>query len=935
MSEVGLTNEDLAKALRVLFRSKLQKTDLQWAYCKAASVLSFFDLGEVHPLSNFKYDKQDAIENLLPDSEIVYDEDQQPQWQLRSEVRKEALQRLHHDGQLEEALNTNPSRRQDTRQVVLNAYLLKKPPDLSRQTRQQLLAILQVSEWLQDLKIEGVPNPEDVRQKIEVDGLFETFRYLVGTHFQGREKELSRLTEYVKSGEQISLSSQLRSLIGWREKPILFIYGPGGIGKSTLLAKFILNCEELKDEEHVFFTYIDFDRPSLSAEEPITILLEALRQLAIQYPESGISLQNKREEWMRRINNQQTQSLIGPPPSRLSPTQRKSLYEALLDAFNLRDLERMLLFHLGKRLYDLVSPNASPMEVVFKTIQIAEMENWTADLVRAARISNPENLQLLEFVNRYPEFNPERSSFRLEDRGTFLRDFASEIRSLTFGEKAFLLILDTFEEVQLRSRVLVEQIFAFLNDLGELIPNLRTVLSGRAEVSNKDLERFRQEHLKKLEIERLPLSMFDPSAAQGFLRAHGVEVGLAEKIAGEVGGMPLTLKLAADLLAREVSEGNDINNPAFKKRFLKELRGQTTLSQLYTRILDHIRDPDVRKLAHPGLTLRRITPELILRVLAKPCKIDVKDIGDAQKLFDKLSTEVALVTQLDEKQLVHRPDLRSVMIGMLKRDMPDTVNEIHRSAVRYYESSNDNISRVEEIYHSLSLGLDRERLQARWREGLDFPSEVIRELSPKSQTYLAARLNVEIEEEYWEVADLEDWELHAARRARALLNTDNPLKALKTLQQRAERTSGSALLAIELEALIDVLKEMQEFFTIYRDIRVTRVSAVKLYEATIWCLNHYEVSEESEDYIRVNLSSAFPWVTDSGGSVIQLFEEIIAKTPQKSGVGGGEVEVVLSSLLEILRRGDLKLEPQAMLSKMRTALTDLMREYERQVAATS
>lgn len=934
MSEAELTNEDLAKELRVLLRSKLRKTDLQWAYCKAAAVLSFFALSEVHPLGNFRYDKQDAIESLLPDSEIVHDEDQQPQWQLRSEVRKEALRRLHYDGQLAEAFKTNRPRRRDTRQVVLNAYLLGRPLDLNGQTRQQLLAILQVSEWLQDLKIKGVPNPEDVRQKIEVDGLFETFRYLVGTHFQGREKELSRLAEYVRSGEQISFGAQVRSLFGWRDKPILFIYGPGGIGKSTLLAKFILDCEQFKDEERVFFTYLDFDRPSLSAEEPITLLLEALRQLAIQYPESRVSLERKREEWKHRMNSQQTQSShnsVGPPPSRLSPAQRQSLYHALLGAFTLNSFEQMFSFHLDKRLYDIASRKMSFSGMVFNVIEIAEREMWTAELIRAACTSNPHNLELLEFVNKYPEFNPERINIRLGDRAAYMRDFAEEIRSLTYGELPFLFILDTFEEVQLRSRVFVEQIFAFLYDLSGLIPNLRTVLSGRAEVSDKDLERFRQEHLKKLEIDRMAISVFDLSAAQGFLRAHGIkDRGFAEKIAGEVGGMPLTLKLAAELLAREVLEGNEIDNPAFQKRFLKELRGQTTHSQLYTRILDHIRDPDVKKLAHPGLILRRITPELILHVLSRPCSVDVKDIKDAQKLFDKLSAEVALVTQLDEKQLIHRPDLRSVMIEMLKRDMPKTVHRIHHNAVHYYKKFSDDISRTEEIYHHLSLGLNRKRLKARWREGLEFPGEAVQELPPQSQAYLAARLNVEIKEEYWQRADLEDWELYAARRARELLNTDQPIKALKTLQQRKERTPFSPLAPIELEALIDVVLEMQEFFSIYRDVSVTRNSAVKLYGAIIWCLTHYEISEGSERYIRGNLSAV-----SLDKSLAHLVEEKITRPQHKTSASGSEVEFALRSLLEILRRGELKVEPQTMLSEMRITLAELVKEYERQVAATS
>ena len=38
---------------------------------------------------------------------------------------------------------------------------------------------------------------------------------------------------------------------------------------------------------------------------------------------------------------------------------------------------------------------------------------------------------------------------------------------------------------------------------------------------------------------------------------------------------------------------------------------------LFRRILGHIHTPEIRQLAHPGLVLRRITPDLIKEVLGR------------------------------------------------------------------------------------------------------------------------------------------------------------------------------------------------------------------------------------------------------------------------------------------------------------------------------
>ena len=77
----------------------------------------------------------------------------------------------------------------------------------------------------------------------------------------------------------------------------------------------------------------------------------------------------------------------------LTGQQLRTLRNALVDAFNATSFEQMLRFELNKKLENIAG--SGPLNsVTFKVIDAAEMEGWTLDLVRAARIANPGNASL-------------------------------------------------------------------------------------------------------------------------------------------------------------------------------------------------------------------------------------------------------------------------------------------------------------------------------------------------------------------------------------------------------------------------------------------------------------------------------------------------------------------------------------------------------------
>ena len=65
--------------------------------------------------------------------------------------------------------------------------------------QQRLLALLEVSYWLEDIPelSSRLPQRDTLRALIGREQLLEPFRTLVGDHFAGRRQELNTLADYV------------------------------------------------------------------------------------------------------------------------------------------------------------------------------------------------------------------------------------------------------------------------------------------------------------------------------------------------------------------------------------------------------------------------------------------------------------------------------------------------------------------------------------------------------------------------------------------------------------------------------------------------------------------------------------------------------------------------------------------------------------------
>ena len=139
-------------------------------------------------------------------------------------------------------------------------------------------------------------------------------------------------------------------------------------------------------------------------------------------------------------------------------------------------------------------------------------------------------------------------------------------------------------------------------------------------------------------------------------------------------------------------------------------------------------------------------------MLAGPCGVAVPDEATARSLFKRLAKQVVLVTEVGPDVLLHRTDLRTVMLEPLRAAEGEEGRRYSSKCdPASYARFDDVESRAEELYHRFSLGLDRKGIEARWNNDPGWVRDMrkalgnsVAELPPASQAFVAARLEVEV-----------------------------------------------------------------------------------------------------------------------------------------------------------------------------------------------
>ncbi len=640
--------------------------------------------------------RQTAENALLEFAELTQTPDG-PKWSLSNEARTLVLKDAVQSGEVHDAVRRTERRFSDSLSQSLRAILKTENIQIPNTSAAALEAQRLAVNLLSGISGVHVPAVESIESEIQFRRIMDPFERMIGQtpgengesrQFFGRDEELENLREYV--GVISSLQNLLgratkaasRAYHGWRP---LSIWGIGGAGKSSLIAKFMV--EHAKVAQARFpFAYLDFDRPTISVRNAPGLLAEMCIQTGAQFKELQKPMDAIRAELRREFGS-------------FSVTEQ---------------LESMsLLSHL-----------------------------------------------LVSFRRQIDEF--------LSSQGWLFE-----------LERPFLLVFDTFELVQYSDDD-VQALEQFVRSLGA--PDwsrLRLVISGRQKVESflgapqpsvigpLDIGSSAKLIMRVAEDAQKPVSSSD---ANKLVRA----VAKITKITGErVGVHPLRLRLVGEQFQNKTDQ---TDGPSIVKSLLAELEnpqhptgeaGQAFIDGiLIRRTINHISDQRVRALANPGLVVRRITPEVIQKVMTAgtprtqtakagtsptPTTTDLSlttwsvDLKEARDIFEAFRREVSLIEVVDSNTLRHREDVRRQMLPSM-RASPDDFERLNRLAYDYYSlrartNADDFESAEESVYHGLWIGVPISELDELW------PDAVTPRIDPAqfdngsdAQVFLSAKL---------------------------------------------------------------------------------------------------------------------------------------------------------------------------------------------------
>lgn len=363
-----------------------------------------------------------------------------------------------------------------------------------------------------------------------------------------------------------------------------------------------------------------------------------------------------------------------------------------------------------------------------------------------------------------------------------------------------LLVFDTFEQVQRRGPSAIASVAQLIHGLSR-DPRVRVVVSGRAEAPEVGQGRS----LKGLGVNEAVTLLREVSGVE-------VEQDTAKALVEHLGTSPLTVRLAAQLIGRMGTAPDDL--------FALDASAEEIDAFLYDRVLDHL-DDEVRALAHPGLVLRRITPEVIREVLARPCKLRVKTPYDAERLFDLLADEPMLVDRAPATRvLTHRADVRALMLPQLLRDPKVDHRRVQRAAIRYYSQLDDDEARVEELYHRLLLGQTERTLARHWDDrAAQALVPALDELPVASRVYAASRLpETYLSDDDRRLVGQANWVKQVSPQVINLISFQEYDAALALLRERRSGDRESLIPDLEIEVL-EYLGRIDEAIEIARQQR--------------------------------------------------------------------------------------------------------------------
>lgn len=291
-----------------------QRGRASWPLFVDAATVATFLPRELDPRAASGAERKDAERSVLRFAEPTQDADG-ARWSLTREARREVLAACE-PGDIEAAVDRTALQFNDPLTLALRDTLRgTQLTNYESLSIEQLSARRLVATWLGDVERLTVPSLEELDRQIELRRLLAPFERMIGKlsegggdRFFGRVNEMENLRAYVgvvaaqTIGQKVQRVAKSVARVFMGRQPMA-VWGTGGVGKTTLIAKFMLEHARAADAKFPF-AYLDFDRSTISARNRAGLLAEICRQVGSQFPElTGpmTSLRNDLADVARKI----------------------------------------------------------------------------------------------------------------------------------------------------------------------------------------------------------------------------------------------------------------------------------------------------------------------------------------------------------------------------------------------------------------------------------------------------------------------------------------------------------------------------------------------------------------------------------------------------------------------------------------------------------
>ncbi len=707
---------------------------------QSAAVLVAFAPEKLQPIGSGPVpDRIAAMESLQIDLiRNPYDEDgnlDESLWSLDTGPRIQALRELQTVEKMRQAQAANydllPSL--PLQKFLSQAIAMSPPFDPDQMDVAELTALATVSGWLQDTEPgNALPNPVDLLQLIERRRDRALLNRLTSDTFTGREEERALI--------QAHLSSE--------EPRVLFVSGVGGMGKSALISRALLDWEGLEPGQDTvpkggrIWVRVDMDHSLIAPDRPRSVLDQAAHQMIRSYPELQSLLQRySQESYQRRRSVDQ---------SRLESSDADSDDS---DADRFAEILGSTLSQPGKRVAFWLDTFE---EAQFLGTVVAER------LLRlATRLTKAQPRLRLIISGRIPP--PAVEKLKQEQE----RSASTSTAGTTLAIQALQVF--TLPKPPLQALVLRALPQSSATALLAKLLNRQSLLQG-----------------------------VNPPGRE--LVDAAVEI---------LGGNPLTLRLAAPVLQAQGKAGlknlDKLGEDVRKKQLVSRI-----VAHLHDKDLDKLLLPGLEvRIITPDVVRDVLAQPCKLGRLSEAQAWTLFDKLRREITLVEPEREGA---PGGREALRYRQDIRLIIVGDQQGKLTSKAFQIHENAVGLWERQKGPLARAEELYHRLRLGQPAAKLNQRWdAEAGRLLRSTMDELPIRSPQYiwLANKLTVGLETVRTARVGQADWEQQTATEVQRLLLGNQPEQALTLLGKRSKRLAGSPLYGLESRAHLFAGQELQ------------------------------------------------------------------------------------------------------------------------------